>query len=520
MAPKTVEKNRRKLTQAEVPAVTLESVGLGLWFAWSWCGFFCNPFGTASAQPAHASQMCHVICFAVTGIILFAFTRIFRSRPVAPHAKTRVGLLVIEQCSFLLGLLFMLYGFTHENSETSAFAAACVGAGLSGVGYALLSTHWTVLFGKIKRRELVPTVSLALITGFLTFTVFNSLRNTVLVAFVILIPIASSATSWIASTRSNAHLNTSAAAGTASTIEQVHGDQKKAAVSFLVAQFLYAVVVGYLRVIGASRLSGPGGEAVVLFAGTAVVGLVTVLIVRVLEKSIAINSFFKWASILMSMGLLASLLTPDRIPLLAAAIALAGWAVLEIGAWSAGYDMRDSFNEWGLESVYLLSRCLVFLGIASGTAICLALDAAHIQGEWVSSYAAVLLAIILILSTLLFPKTDAWSSAQAEKAHADEIREEAQRLREQTLREEREQANRFESKAIAIACRKLSSSCKLTPRETEVLELLARGRNAKSIEKALVLSNSTVKTHIRHVYEKVGVHSHQELIDLVETLKR
>ena len=36
------------------------------------------------------------------------------------------------------------------------------------------------------------------------------------------------------------------------------------------------------------------------------------------------------------------------------------------------------------------------------------------------------------------------------------------------------------------------------------------------IEQELVLSYNTVKTHIKHIYQKLGVHSRQELLDLIE----
>ena len=58
---------------------------------------------------------------------------------------------------------------------------------------------------------------------------------------------------------------------------------------------------------------------------------------------------------------------------------------------------------------------------------------------------------------------------------------------------------------------------KLTPREREVFLLLAKGRNASSIEKELVVSVSTAKSHIYHIYKKLGVASHQELLDLIES---
>lgn len=55
----------------------------------------------------------------------------------------------------------------------------------------------------------------------------------------------------------------------------------------------------------------------------------------------------------------------------------------------------------------------------------------------------------------------------------------------------------------------------LTPRETEVFDLLVRGRSIPYVRDALVISRETAATHAKHVYAKLDVHSRQELIDLV-----
>ena len=69
---------------------------------------------------------------------------------------------------------------------------------------------------------------------------------------------------------------------------------------------------------------------------------------------------------------------------------------------------------------------------------------------------------------------------------------------------------------LAVPCERVSREFRLTPRETEILSLLAHGRNAPYIQEKLVLSRNTVKTHVQNIYAKLGVHSQQELIDLVE----
>ena len=66
-------------------------------------------------------------------------------------------------------------------------------------------------------------------------------------------------------------------------------------------------------------------------------------------------------------------------------------------------------------------------------------------------------------------------------------------------------------------CRMLAEQAFLTPRETQILELLARGRNAQFIMDTLTITRNTAKAHIRHVYTKLGVHSQQELLTLVES---
>ena len=56
----------------------------------------------------------------------------------------------------------------------------------------------------------------------------------------------------------------------------------------------------------------------------------------------------------------------------------------------------------------------------------------------------------------------------------------------------------------------------LSPREREVLDLIARGRDSRMIQQALSVSSSTVSTHTQSIYRKMGVHSRQEIIDLVD----
>lgn len=68
------------------------------------------------------------------------------------------------------------------------------------------------------------------------------------------------------------------------------------------------------------------------------------------------------------------------------------------------------------------------------------------------------------------------------------------------------------SRAIAEAGKEYG----LPPREQEVLDELARGKNSREIAEALYLAQGTVKAHIQHIYRKFGIASRDELAQLLE----
>lgn len=60
----------------------------------------------------------------------------------------------------------------------------------------------------------------------------------------------------------------------------------------------------------------------------------------------------------------------------------------------------------------------------------------------------------------------------------------------------------------------------LTRREWEVVDLLAEGATTAVLARELQLSQATVRTHIKHILGKLGVHSRDEAVRRVERLRR
>lgn len=65
-------------------------------------------------------------------------------------------------------------------------------------------------------------------------------------------------------------------------------------------------------------------------------------------------------------------------------------------------------------------------------------------------------------------------------------------------------------------CDDLAAQYDLTARETEIMGLIAQRKSRAEIEQKLFLSQNTVKTHVRHLYAKLGAHSKTDVIALFE----
>jgi LuxR family maltose regulon positive regulatory protein len=58
----------------------------------------------------------------------------------------------------------------------------------------------------------------------------------------------------------------------------------------------------------------------------------------------------------------------------------------------------------------------------------------------------------------------------------------------------------------------------LSERQLEILRLLERRMTNAEIAQTLVLSPNTVKTHLRHIYEKLGVHDRRQAVSRAREL--
>ena len=65
----------------------------------------------------------------------------------------------------------------------------------------------------------------------------------------------------------------------------------------------------------------------------------------------------------------------------------------------------------------------------------------------------------------------------------------------------------------------LQQHYRLSVREAEVMELIARGNSVVKISRDLVVSENTIRTHSKRIYSKLAIHKKQELLDLIEVFR-
>lgn len=197
-----------------------------------------------------------------------------------------------------------------------------------------------------------------------------------------------------------------------------------------------------------------------------------------------------------------------------------GYEFFDILTWVLFVDAARRRGENALH-IFGLGVAFMFFGMALGNAASHIVDALVAGGNLQANVVAMAAILCLVVVAFLVLPEGTVAQLARREGHGERADERAAgaapvaggSAEEGTPEAETEAAaGRIEQHCAAVA-----RDFGLTPRESEVIVLLAYGRTLAIIARDLHIAQGTARTHIENIYRKLDVHKQQELIDLVES---
>lgn len=264
--------------------------------------------------------------------------------------------------------------------------------------------------------------------------------------------------------------------------------------------------IGVFSLIGRGLDSFPAGSGEDLpaflsanypFLAIALVGVLFICLVLLLGKRFDTLFIYRLSLPIMVAGFVILTLFMDRFTVMSITVITVGyeffdvlfWALL-VGVVRRGGRLPVLVFGWGVASTYL--------GMALGTMLSsVAVGPITAGGMDVSVLSLTSILVLVVLVVLVLPE-GTLSKASSLNRHRV--------------------ARGASEDATQERCAVIAKRYDLTPRECDVLVFLARGRTLGVVARELHIAEGTARTHMGHIYAKLGVHKQQELIDLVDAV--
>lgn len=393
-----------------------------------------------------------------------------------------------------LGTLLVLFSGLGGPEGMALFVASAV---LTGVGSSYIHIMWGQLLVAHREAQAITALCLAYSISAVIYCIVSYLPAVLAVALSVLMPLASMGVALLPGMERAESARLSAADGPAD--ECAVRDARSFAVRVVLAAVVFGLVNGGIN----GFMKGSGEPALFPQAHSALFllcfNLVFVVVVPYMESrrlqsppSERFVAVYR-VSLLAVVGALLVSSVQGASSLVLGVVMLVGYTAFKILVWSelclicrAGSIAPArlfGFGEAGMAAALLLSNFVMNrLGgagfDADGMRALIALGIAGLLGTY----------LFLLTERAVLAINDIGKPKEAEGARM-----------------------RFQDKMDALA-----NAHGLTKREAEVLKLFVRGRSGARIAEDLYISSGTVSTHLRNVYRKLGVHSRQELIDLLD----
>ncbi len=463
-----------------IPIVPLAFLGLGVYRAWievAFVGTFVPfPFGTASVRDFFDSTM------VVTSVLCALF---------AQRIGTLVGrrsVLVATAALLVASTACAFAAFWWPQSAASLGMAASV---VGGIGIAFMILIWSEIYGSLNPLRVAAYYSFSIVAGALIIYMYEGFKFDWLFVMTSLLPIVAIL----------------CARKAFSLLPSDSRPQRKPAANLSVPWKAVLLMATYAFAYGLlENKSYGGGFGPHSSPGTLLAGALIFLGVCVRGKHFDFGLIYRGA---LPITVAAFLLLPTFHIFNEAMSAL---------CISAGYTMQSILimiiiasicYRYGASAIWLfgIERGVRQIFMLLGRDTTQSLNSLALPAESADFFISALAIISVVAATMIFMSEKGLSSNWGAMLKSPEGTLEQDELREKTPAERKHE--------LATRVASVAQQYGLSTREEEVLLLLGQKKTVGIIERELFIANGTAKAHVRHIYQKLDIHSRQELFDML-----
>ncbi len=316
---------------------------------------------------------------------------------------------------------------------------------------------------------------------------------------------------------------TSAADATSEDASQASDEMRRSRIPLGMGKLMFSVMIFSLLCRTFDTMS-PSNDPLAFLGGSAVfslvvVGVVFFAIAAKVRERFNPTFIYRLSLPIMVAGFVAISLLLDSHAAISILIINVGYEFFDILTWVLFADAAHRRRGGGLY-VFGLGVAFMFAGMAVGNVTSHIVDVLVADGSMQANVVAMAAILCLVIvGFLVLPEGTLTQLTVSLRESRREHEAEARRGTESDGDEGPATAAETPEAApgrIERHCAQVARDFGLTPRESEVIVLLAYGRTLSIIARDLHIAQGTARTHIENIYRKLDVHKQQELIDLVE----
>lgn len=265
-----------------------------------------------------------------------------------------------------------------------------------------------------------------------------------------------------------------------------------------------------------------GPDPLEVFGGSAVfslivVGIVFLAIVSKVRDRFNPSTIYRLSLPIMVAGYVAIALFFDTHGFASVLIINIGYEFFDILTWVLFVDAARRPGENALH-IFGLGVAFMFCGMALGNLGSHLVDSLIVSGSLQTNVVAMaaILSLVIVAFLVLPEGTLSQLSGSRRENRREKSAEGTRAPTAESAAEAASEAGASTAGRIEQHCAAVARDFGLTPRESEVIVLLAYGRTLAIIARDLHIAQGTARTHIENIYRKLDVHKQQELIDLVD----